>query len=112
METSDDGCEKSCLYGKNYLLWFGIGIEGKDPMDTIEEDQGGKFQFGFTDKKFDRDFEDYFIIFEYQCSLSHNCVGRVSGLQAHGRDKLEPPSFDQRGIVNLHEKYGDDHLCS
>ena len=111
VETSDNGRENSHLYGKNYLLWFEIGIGGKDPMNPSQEDWGGKFEFIFTDKKFDRDFEDYFILFEDQCSLSNNCVGRVSGLQAYVRDKmLEPPSFDQRRMVNLLEKYGDAHL--
>ena len=111
VQNSEDSREKTNLYGMNYLLWFEFGIEGKDSMDPSEEDWGGKIEFAFSDKKFDREFEDYFILFEDQCSLSHNCAGRVSGLQAHLRDKvLEPPSYDPRNIVDLIEKYGDAHL--
>ena len=111
VEPSEDGREKTNLYGMNYLLWFELGIEGKDSMDPSEEDWGGRIEFGFRDKKFDRDFEDYFILFEDQCTLHHNCAGRVSGLQAHLRDKvINPPSYDPRNIVDLIEKYGDAHL--
>ena len=109
-ETSEDGREKTNLYGMNYLLWFELGIEGKDSMDPSEDDWGGRIEFAFSEKKFDRDFEEYFILFEDQCTLSHNCAGRVSGLQAHLRNKvLEPPSYDPRNIVELIEKYGDAH---
>ena len=80
-------------------------------MDHSEEDWGGRLEFGFKEEKFDKNFEDYFILFEDQCTLSHNCAGRVSGLQAHVRDKvLEPPTYDTRNVVNLLEKYGDAHL--
>ena len=111
VEKSDDGREKSNFHGINYLLWFEVGIEGKDPMDPNEEDWGGKIEFGFSDINFAKDFEDYFILFEDQCTIHNCCVGRVSGLQAHIRDKvLLPPSYDERNIVNLIEKYGDAHL--
>ena len=50
-------------------------------------------------------------MFEEKCTISHNCAGRVSGLQAHVRDKvLDPPDYDQRDIVQLIENYGDAHL--
>ena len=110
-ENSEDGREKTNLYGMNYLLWFELGIEGKDSMDPSEDDWGGRIEFAFSEKIFDRDYEEYFILFEDQCTLSHNCAGRVSGLQAHLRNKvLEPPSYDPRNIVELIEKYGDAHL--
>ena len=112
-DGSDDGREKSNFHGINYLLWFEVGIEGKDPMDPNEEDWGGKIEFGFSDINFAKDFEDYFILFEDQCTIHNCCVGRVSGLQAHIRDKvLLPPSYDERNIVNLIEKYGDAHLSN
>ena len=111
VENSEDGREKSNFFGLNYLLWFEFGIEGKDSMDHSEEDWGGRLEFGFKEEKFDKNFEDYFILFEDQCTLSHNCAGRVSGLQAHVREKvLEPPTYDTRNMVNLLEKYGDAHL--
>ena len=110
-EYSEDVRVKTYLHGVNYLLWFEVGIEDKDPMDPDEEDWGGKVEFGFSEKHFDKDFEDYFILFEEKCTISHNCAGRVSGLQAHVRDKvLDPPDYDQRDIVQLIEKYGDAHL--
>ena len=36
---------------------------GKDPMDQEEEDWGGTIGFGFKDKKFSQDIEDYFFPF-------------------------------------------------
>ena len=46
-ENSEDVLKKTYLHGVNYLLWFEVGIEDKDPMD--EEDWGGKVEFGFSD---------------------------------------------------------------
>ena len=63
-EDSDDSHEKTNLFGVNYVMWFEVGIEGKDPMDQEEEDWGGKIEFGFTEKKFSQELEDYFVIFE------------------------------------------------
>ena len=51
-EVLDDSHEKSNLFGVNFMMWFEVGIEGKDPMDHEEEDWGGTIQFGFKDKKF------------------------------------------------------------
>ena len=33
------------LFGINYVMWFEVGIEGKDPMDQEEEDWGGTIEF-------------------------------------------------------------------
>ena len=63
-EVSDDSRVKSNLFGCNFVMWFEIGIEGKDPMDQDEEDWGGKVEFGFTDKEFPQEVEDYFVQFE------------------------------------------------
>ena len=105
-ENSEDVLKKTYLHGVNYLLWFEGGIEDKDPMD--EEDWGGKVEFGFSDKHFEKNSEDYFILLEEKSTILHNCAGRVSGLQAHARDKvLDPPDYDQRDIVKLIEKYSD-----
>ena len=94
------------------MMWFEIGIEGKDPMDPKEEDWGGTIEFGFSEKTFCKDIEDYFLLFEDECSLqSHACAGRVSGLLEHVRDRvIRPPSYDERSIVDLLERYGDAHI--
>ena len=31
------------------MIWFEIGIEGKDPLDQDEEDWGRKIEFSFED---------------------------------------------------------------
>ena len=109
-DSEKDGF-KSNLFGVKYMIWFEIGIEGKDPMDQDEEDWGGKIEFGFMDEKFSKELEDYFILFEDQCTQSHACAGRVMGVASGMREKLiEPPSFDPRNIVDLVEKYGDAHI--
>ena len=103
---------KTNMFEVKYLMWFEIGIEGKDPMDQEEDDWGGKIEFGFVDKKFDKDIEDYFQLFEDECSLqSHTCAGRVARVLNHVRDKvIEPPDYDLRNIVDLLDKYGDAHI--
>ena len=59
-------------------MWFEVGIEGKDPMDKDEDDWGGRLEFGFSEKNFSEEVEDYFLMFEDQCTQqSHNCGGRV-----------------------------------
>ena len=69
-------------------------------MGPSKEDWSGKLEFGFIDNKFDKDSEDYFILFEDQCTLFHNCAGKVHGLQALVRDKvLEPLSYHPINIV-------------
>ena len=37
-EDSDDSREKTNLFGLHFVMWFEVGIEGKDPMDQGEED--------------------------------------------------------------------------
>ena len=61
--------DRSNFYGVNYIMWFDIGIEGKDSMNPDEEDWGGKIEFGYQDKNFSIEVEDYFLMFEYRCSL-------------------------------------------
>ena len=110
-DDDDDGHERSNLYGVNFLMWFEVGIEGKDPMHQEEEEWGGTIEFGFQDKNFSHDMEDYFLPFEDNCSLSHTCAGRVMGVQEHVRDRVvKPPVHDTRNIVDLVEKYGDAHI--
>ena len=113
-EESDSGenrGEKTNLFGVKYLMWFEVGIEGKDPMDQEEEDWGGKVEFGFDEKNFPKDIEDYFLLFEDKCDLTHACAGRVMGVASHFRDKvLKPPDYDPRDIVDLIDKYGDAHV--
>ena len=95
-------------------MWFEIGIEGKDPMDQEEDDWGGTIQFGFSDKTFDKDIEDYFAMFEDECSIqSHYCAGRVARVLDHARGMvIGPPDYDPRSIVGLLDKYGDAHVSN
>ena len=51
-EDSDDRGVQTNLYGVKYVMWFEVGVEGKDPMDQKEEDWGGRVEFGFSDKNF------------------------------------------------------------
>ena len=93
------------------MMWFEVGIEGKDPMDQEEEDWGGTIEFGFQDKKFCKEVEDYFLPFEDKCTLLHSCAGRVMGVLAHVRDQVvKAPVHDPRDIVDLVERYGDAHI--
>ena len=99
------------MFGLNFMMWFEIGIEGKSPMNQEEEDWGGRIEFGFSDSNFSKDFEDYFLLFEDECSLSHNCAGRVMGVQSHLRKRVvAPPSYDPRSIMDLLDKYRDAHI--
>ena len=110
-EDDDEYGEKTNMFGLNFVMWFDVGIEGKDPMDQNEEDWGGKIEFGFSDKNFPKEMEDYFMLFEDQCTLSHYCAGRVMGVLAHVREKIiKPPGYDPRDIVKLVERYGDAHI--
>ena len=43
-ENSEDRGEKTNLFGVKYVMWFEVGIEGKDPMDQEEEDWGGRVE--------------------------------------------------------------------
>ena len=100
------------MFGINYVMWFDLSIEGKDPMDPQEEDWGGKVEFGFSDKNFPKEFEDYFLLMEDECSTqSHSCAGRVMGVLFNMRDKvLKSPSYDPRNVVDLLDKYRDAHI--
>ena len=103
---------KTNMFGVNFMMWFEIGIEGKDPMDQEEDDWGGKIEFGFKDKNFCKEIEDYFVLFEDECSLmTHTCAGRVARVLDHVRDKvIGAPDYDPRNIVDLLDKYGDGHI--
>ena len=63
-EKNDDGRAQTNLFDVNFLMWFEVGIEGKDPMDQEEEDWGGKLEFGFQERTFPTDIVDYFLLFE------------------------------------------------
>ena len=68
------------MFGVNFVMWFDISIEGKSAMDREEEDWGGKLEFGFSDKSFPKEIEDYFLLMEDDYSTqSHNCFGIVMG---------------------------------
>ena len=54
-ENSDDRGQKTNMFGVKYVMWFEVGIEGKEPMDQEEEDWGGKLEFRFSE------IEDYFF---------------------------------------------------
>ena len=58
-----------------------------------------------------KDAEDYFLLFEDECTQSHTCAGRVMGVLCHIREKaFKPPSYDPRKNVNLVDKYMDAHI--
>jgi hypothetical protein len=110
-DEEDECRDQTNLFGVNFIMWFEVGIEGKDPMDQEEEDWGGRVEFGYQEKGFPTEMEDYFLLFEDKCSQSHTCAGRIMGIQSYFRDKvLKPPSYDPRDIVALVEKYGDAHI--
>ena len=80
-------------------------------MDQDEEDWGGRVEFGFTEKHFPQEVEDYILPFEDECSLLHSFAGRVMGVLEHVRDKvIKPPDYDPGDIEDLIEKYGDAHI--
>ena len=72
---------------------------------------GPQIKFGFTDKEFPQEVEDYFVQFEDKCTLPHCCPGRVIGVLEHVRENvIKAPEFDPRNIVSLVERYGDAHI--
>ena len=82
-------------------------------MNPEEEDWGGKLEFGFSDTSFPKGIEDFFLLFEDECSLlaHYNCAARVMGEVSNMKDKLlQPPSYDPRSILDLLERYGDAHI--
>ena len=112
VEHDDSEGVKTNLFGVKYIVWFDLGIEGKDSMNPDEEDWGGRLEFGYSDKKFSVEIEDYFAMFEDDCSIeSHSCFGRISAVLFDKRDiALKPPDYDERNIIELLEKYSDAHI--
>ena len=101
------------MFGISYLMWFDLKIEGKSALDREEEDWGGRLEFGFSEDKFPKEIEDYFLLMEDECSLlgHQNCAGRVKSVVFNMREKvMKPPDHDPRSIVELLEKYGDAHI--
>ena len=71
-------------------------------MYQEDEDRGGKIGFGFSDSNFSKHFKDNFVLFEDNCTLSHNCAEKVMGALSHLMKKvLAPPSYHPQSIVNL-----------
>ena len=107
-----EGMQHTNMFGVNFVMWFDISIDGKDSMDPKEDDWGGRLEFGYNDKAFPKDFEDYFLMFEDECTTqSHACAGRVRSVLFDKRDKvLQPPKYDPRNIVALIDKYKDAHI--
>ena len=98
------------LFGVKFIMWFDLSIEGRT---TEDEDWGGRINFGYSDNKFDKDLEDYFLMMEDECSSQscHSCVGRVMGVVFDKRVKiLYPPSYDPRSVPDLLDKYRDAHI--
>ena len=72
-------------------------------MDKDKEDWGGNIEFWLQQQEFSKNLEDYFILFEDECTQSHACAGMMEKV-------IGPPSFDPRNIVDLVDKYGDAHI--
>ena len=60
--NSEENSVHTNLYGVNFIIWFDIGIEGKDSMDQEEEEWGGRVEFGFKDSSFPKEIEEYFLV--------------------------------------------------
>ena len=97
------------LHGIKWLLWFDISIEGKDLMNPELEDRGGRIKFGFKEKEFSKDIDDFFLQFEDECSLPHKCFGRIKSVSFEMRN-LEVEPDDAMNIIGLIEKYSDGHV--
>ena len=72
-------------------MWFEVGIEGRNPMDQEEEDWGGTMEFGFVDKKFPHEVEEYFLPYYSDFSLytpEHGWAGIIFHLSILGATKL------------------------
>ena len=70
-------------------------------------------EFGFSDNTFPKEIEDYFLLFEDECStLGHqNCLARVKSVVLSMRHlALKPPDYDPRSILDLLDRYGDAHI--
>ena len=115
--TDEGSCEDNDgvhtnMFGINFVMWFNLSIEGKSVKDPEEEDWGGRIVFGFSDKSFPKEIEDYFLLMEDECTTqSHTCAGRVRSVVFNMRDHvLKPPSYDPRNVVDLLDKYRDAHI--
>ena len=110
-EKNDNGV-KTNMFGVQFVMWFDVSIEGKNSMDPDEDDWGGRIEFGYSKKGFSVELQDYFVMFEDECStLSHNCAGRIRGVLFDVKNKaLKPPDYDSRSIIDLIEKYEDAHI--
>ena len=111
-DAKDNNDIKTNMFGVHFVMWFDVSIEGKDSMNPEEDDWGGRIEFGYSKKGFSVELQDYFIMFEDECStLTHNCAGRIRGVLFDMKDKaLKPPDFDSRSIIDLIEKYEDAHI--
>ena len=101
------------LHGIKWLLWFDISIEGKDLMNPELEDRGGRIKFGFKEKNFSKEIDDFFLKFEDECSLPHKCFGRIKAVSFDMRNlEVEPwaMGYDAMNIIGLLEKYSDGHI--
>ena len=100
------------MFGFKFVMWFELSIEGKSAMDREEQDWGGKLEFGYSDNTFSKEIGDYFLLMEDECTIhSNHCAARVSSVVSNMRNSvLQPPSYDQRNIVDLLDRYGDAHI--
>ena len=78
------------------LKWFALAIE-----DGTKG--GGKITFSDSEKLFAENVEDYFILKEDKCLLSHNCAGRVMNVRSDMIDRVvqDRPKDDPRDITYL-----------
>ena len=77
-------------------------------MQDGTEFGGDRIEFGFSENNFSNQVEDYFLLFEDECSLLHHCVGRVKGVRLDMLGLLlPPPSWDDRDIADNLAKVGD-----
>ena len=83
--------------------WFDIAIEDGT------ENGGGRVMFWNFLKLFA--VEDYFLLMDERCSLSHNCAGRVKGVRLDMMKNVlifnEPSDRDSKSIANLLTHVGD-----
>ena len=77
-------------------------------FDDGTEDGGGRIVFSDYQEKFLNSVDDYFLLMEDKCALSHNCEGRVKSVRSDMIDKvLPPPKIDPRKIADILARVGD-----